>query len=553
MSETEGRPLAIGAYIFAGGFTVGVRQAGFDVLAHLEGNDYGVSTARLNFPEMPIHVGAANWPLSELKQREVSFLYCNPPCAPWSANGVRSQGKERGMGAWRSDPRVACWHDCFTAFQVLRPRVFAVESVCPVYTDGREMIDDFTRRALIDGYSVTHLLIDAKWHGIPQSRKRFFFVAHRASAFPARNGNWSPPVTIGQALPEVGEIGYVLPTSRTHAPLIEHARPGESLAATWERLTPSDQKTRGPTGKLTGKPFASNRRLPIDRPMGAFTGNTLYHPTEHRALGIEEAKAICGYPPEFKLDGAPTAWWALLARAVMPPVGRWLASCVVRALEAPDGAWGNRTVTRIDLREPDRAPVDLTREYLDDRGRVRIRIRASVAADPVPVTTPAALPTSVAREPPTPPLSSPLPPRSSPPPVAVSGVPLAPDDEESPLTGEGSGRYIQRMWMTGRYARPGGPERLVELVHRFWAGRTTRVGDVRFNYYRLLRDPAMADRVPTWPGRTREEVLNSTTVDGAVSAVVIETGEPPVVIDGSPPPVPLPGETAVAAYLRDER
>src|SRR6266705_6127449 len=104
--------------------------------------------------------------------------------------------------------------------------------------------------------------------------------------------------------------------------------------------------------------------------MGAFTGNTMYHPTEPRALGIEEAKAICGYPPEFRLaEPASIGWWALLARAVMPPVGRWLARSVLETIEAPDAAWVERTVRLVDRREPDVPTVDLTGHYLDARGR----------------------------------------------------------------------------------------------------------------------------------------------------------------------------------------
>jgi hypothetical protein len=47
---------AIGSYIFAGGFTIGVKKH-FDIEAHLEGDGYGADTFSLNYPEIPVFVG----------------------------------------------------------------------------------------------------------------------------------------------------------------------------------------------------------------------------------------------------------------------------------------------------------------------------------------------------------------------------------------------------------------------------------------------------------------------------------------------------------------
>ncbi len=70
---------AAAAYCFAGGFTVGVKSAGFDVKCHLEGDKYGVSTFKTNYPDIPVYVGKENWP-DELPGKKVDFIYGNPPC-----------------------------------------------------------------------------------------------------------------------------------------------------------------------------------------------------------------------------------------------------------------------------------------------------------------------------------------------------------------------------------------------------------------------------------------------------------------------------------------
>src|SRR5687768_13498272 len=112
---------AVGCTIYAGGFTVGVKRH-FDVLCHLEGDKYGVATARANFPTMPIHVGKENWPLEQLRRAKPDFVFGNPPCAPWSVAGKKGDH-------WKTDPRLETTRGHFGLVEVLRPKVWAWESV----------------------------------------------------------------------------------------------------------------------------------------------------------------------------------------------------------------------------------------------------------------------------------------------------------------------------------------------------------------------------------------------------------------------------------------
>ncbi len=166
---------ALGCHIYAGGFTCGLVRH-FDVIGVFEDGGYGASTHRLNFPSIPVHIGKP-WPVEQYKNK-VSFVATNPPCAIFSAAGIRTT---RGADAWRTDPRKGCWYDCFQLVDDLTPRAWCLESVTQAYTTGRELVDEFTKLALIRGYSVSHVLINAVYYGVPQKRKRFFLVLHRAS------------------------------------------------------------------------------------------------------------------------------------------------------------------------------------------------------------------------------------------------------------------------------------------------------------------------------------------------------------------------------------
>src|ERR1700687_363841 len=149
---------AVAAYVYAGGFSVGVERAGFDILCHLEGdNGYGVSSARLNWPSRPMHYGPRNWPIGELRDREIDLVYSNPPCALFSPMGIVTT---RGEGSWATDARLDHWCDCFGLLESVKPRAWVTESVQQAYTRGRVLIDEMTKRSLVQGYSVTHLLLD---------------------------------------------------------------------------------------------------------------------------------------------------------------------------------------------------------------------------------------------------------------------------------------------------------------------------------------------------------------------------------------------------------
>lgn len=67
------------------------------------------------------------------------------------------------------------------------------------------------------------------------------------------------------------------------------------------------------------------------------------------------------------------------------------------------------------------------------------------------------------------------------------------DATEQPYAGEGSGKFIQRLWMAG----VNDPDRLVALVLAAWPGRKTKKSDVFYNYNLLIK--AGVEGVPPWP------------------------------------------------------
>lgn len=348
MSDHE-RPLtAVGCNIFAGGFTLGVEKS-FRVKAHLEHDDYGVKTFKLNRPHVPVFHGRSRWPLERFEG--VDLLYANPPCAIVSVCG---RSLREGAGAWRSDPRTQRVRDITELALAIRPRVLAMESVVQMYTRARELVNDQAARLLEAGYGVTHLMVNTGWHGTPQTRKRYFLMAHREPLSFERL-NYAPPDTIGEVLREVSNPGWIPRAYPDHARLAALAQPNHGIRAGWEREHPPETWERSVNG-VVGRPRMLEYKLDPSRVMGVFYGDFFWHPTEPRRIGLNEAKALCGFPEDFQFH-RPGPAYSEMARGVMPAMGAWLARQVAGSLGGRrDGrvVGGAGTVNVLDLR---RAPT----------------------------------------------------------------------------------------------------------------------------------------------------------------------------------------------------
>lgn len=476
VGETTRRtPLAIGAYIFAGGFTLGVKKH-FKVLCHLEESDYGVATACKNFPDLPIHIGLNNWPIEDLQGGpEVDFIYGNPPCAAWSVAGYT---KDRGTDKWRTDPRVACTTRHFGLLTSLNPRVWAWESVTQAYTKGYEFVINMAKQAREIGYSTTILLHDAQWFGLPQIRKRFFMVCHRVEFSPIYPSWCSPPTPV-EVLAGVSQEGKLRGSGgwslKQFTPeVMARIQPGERLTRYWLREvangTDPDKWERNSNGSVKGRPSYGHSRLPTDRPGGAVVGYAFIHPTENRFISPKEMQVLCGFPEsyEFSSKGGSTNA-SEIARGVCPPVGEWLARSVSLAVRKNQPI--KEPITRlVDIRKP---PGSSTIIDLDAKGPSN------------DLVIPQAQPSIATKEQPK---QGIIPvkdianskPRKT---IAVVGS-TGSKRRRAPTRPQGIGRYIRNLLREGKHT----PTQIVEMVRKKFPESRATVADVSWNRARLAKE-----------------------------------------------------------------
>lgn len=329
---------AVGVYIYAGGFTVGVRDAGFKVLAHLEDGAFGVATVRRNLPRVDVHVDPERWPLDELRRRGVDLVYANPPCAPWSASGItKNHAGELFASKYKRDPRVSCVYQTYNVLHEVRPKVWVWESVTQALSKGRELVDELTAGARELGYAATYVLFNLTQLGVPQKRYRFFCVFHRVDIpWTLRRRRTPSAWEAIKDLPPPTEADGILPrgVNKSYARTLPHTAPGEGIRVAWDRLNPPETRELNKMGHVKGRPAFGDFRMPVEGPVGTVIGGPhIFHPYEDRPISVPELRRLCGYPDGYEFVGKITHQYVQAARAVLPPAGRWLARNVKRGLE----------------------------------------------------------------------------------------------------------------------------------------------------------------------------------------------------------------------------
>lgn len=176
-SLTANKPTAVDLFSGAGGLTLGLLNAGFDVVLSSDWSVACARTHRRNFPHVPFRpadigriAGAEILAQTGLQRGELDLLIGGPPCQGFSILGQRLL----------NDPRNRLFGDFIRMTGELLPRVAVIENVPGLATLAggvllREIGDAFD--AL--GYDVECAELLAAQYGVPQMRWRMFFVAWR--------------------------------------------------------------------------------------------------------------------------------------------------------------------------------------------------------------------------------------------------------------------------------------------------------------------------------------------------------------------------------------
>lgn len=215
--------LAVDLFCGAGGLSEGFRQAGFSIIAGSDNDPDAMATYAANFPEAQAITGDIRSAAVKEKilhaARQASVLIGGPPCQAFSQ--VRNHTRVI------DDPRNSLYREFVDVLQQTLPPVFVVENVTGMDQMGvREQIA--TDLSLDGEYIVRPQVLDAADFGVPQTRKRLFFIGIKASS------GMTPPQLMGSGATQAIALARIQTAHRPSYKLviqenIQSIRTGESL------------------------------------------------------------------------------------------------------------------------------------------------------------------------------------------------------------------------------------------------------------------------------------------------------------------------------------
>ena len=361
-------PTAFSLFSGAGGCSLGLTQAGFDVklAADIDANACASYAANLGSGAIWRVDLAAIGPdallaRSGLSAAQVDLIVGGPPCQGFSSAGARD---------W-ADPRNTLLRRFVEVVKAIKPTWFVMENVEGLLTadDGFYLIEAVTQLLAV-GYWVRAKKVYMEEYGLPQRRKRVIVVGNLAEsefAFPTPNYHlWKQPTLFDScpqlcvldaisdlpAATESGIVNYTAPPlcayqaglRREDNRAVLHHQVKRVNEVTQQRITHLPQGatmkslppelqhpsfTRRafrrvmdgtPTERRGGAP-AGLKRLVADQPALTITSaapTEFIHPLEDRILTLRECARIQSFPDWYEFSGT----WGVVATQIgnaIPP------------------------------------------------------------------------------------------------------------------------------------------------------------------------------------------------------------------------------------------
>ncbi|MBX3048889.1 MAG: DNA cytosine methyltransferase [Anaerolineales bacterium] len=338
--------IAIDVFSGAGGMTLGLKQAGFRVIAAVEVDQLAVDTYRVNHPEVEVWQQDVRQVSGEdilkalkLREGELDVLAGCPPCQGFSS--IRTlNGKKRPR-----DERNDLIFDFLRLVEELKPKVVLLENV-PALAK-KERLVRFTRSLRKLGYtfSGTPMILNTADFGVPQRRRRMIFIGSRVGEIKMPEKEVEA-VTVRASigdLPLPGESGDPLhDIKEQRAPhtvkmIKKVPRDGGSRSDLPEEYhLPCHKKSPNGFKDVYGRMSWDNVAPTITSGCNNPSKGRFLHPTQHRAITLREAAIFQSFPKDyyFSLEKGKNGAAIMIGNALPPKFVQKQAVAIKDAIRA---------------------------------------------------------------------------------------------------------------------------------------------------------------------------------------------------------------------------
>lgn len=372
---------AIDLFCGAGGLSEGFRQAGFHVLAGQDfdeaaGATFAATHSEAKFLGGPIQKVSAQALLraADMKKGEVDVILGGPPCQGYSVYNHKRGG---------DDPRAGLFREYLRIVEGVLPRWIVMENVTGITSIANGgIVREIEEGMGALGYRVDKRVLRAEDFGVPQERRRIFFIATRIDApilfpdpthgvpnvipelFAENRMTLLPFVTVWDAISDLpvinngekqGAMRYASKAKNEYqamlrgqstlvhnhdAPMLSklnqermrYIPPGGSWRDIPFNLLPEGMKRakRSDHTKRYGRPKKTDMSCTILTKCDVHWGAYI-HPVQDRAISVREAARLQSFPDFFKFEGSRTEQYVQVGNAVPPLLGKCVAEALLKA------------------------------------------------------------------------------------------------------------------------------------------------------------------------------------------------------------------------------
>jgi len=312
---------AVDIYSGGGGLTVGLKNAGFNVVGALEIDPHAFSTFKANHPE----VRAFKQDVRTVIGKDLCALSPNgkidlvagcPPCQGFTSLTAKYR---------REDPRNALILEMARLVREIKPEAVMVENVPGLAKQGKRLLDEFISELETLGYKSTVDVLQVADYGVPQTRRRLVILAGKGFpiSFPdpthckkpfggkppwrtVRDAIWGmpEPVRLGDAVKQGGPHRFnwhiVRTMSHANRERIKRTKPGKVRTQLPDALRPKCHK--GDYNGFTnvyGRMSWDQPSVTITAGCTTFSKGRFGHPSEDRTISVLEAALLQTFPSDY--------------------------------------------------------------------------------------------------------------------------------------------------------------------------------------------------------------------------------------------------------------
>lgn len=360
----KSKPTVVDFFAGAGGISLGMKKAGFNIVAASDFDIHCKTTYNRNFPKVPfllkdIRNLSAKEVLENAGVDKIDVVVGGPACQGFSLANIKTRTAD--------NPKNNLVFEFIRLVTELRPSWFVMENVEGLISmNGGSFTEAIIKKMKRQGYDVKFIPLCAADYGVPQKRKRVFFVGNRLgyeidAPKPKFGSEKRPYVSVGEALSDLPELDnrtaghdvcdYAAEPSNKY----QRKMRGKSKRVYNHLITKSskliiERYRKIPQGKnwsvlpdrlksacvrKSGGHSYLYKRLDPKKPANTianFRKAMLVHPFEDRGLSVREVARLQSFNDNFVFEGGISSQQQQLANVVPPLLAESLGKFIIGSL-----------------------------------------------------------------------------------------------------------------------------------------------------------------------------------------------------------------------------